>query len=67
MGRKEEARSLFENMLTKLNSVGMISDTIDVSSGELWGNFPHNTATVGLVECANILSAPWTELQQKQF
>jgi len=67
IGRKEEARKLFENMLTKLNSVGMISDTIDVKTGELWGNFPHNTATVGLIECANLLSSPWSELQQKQF
>jgi len=61
-GRRDEARELFENALKNLNHAGLISDTVHTETGELWGNFPHNTATVGLIEAASALSAPWSEL-----
>jgi len=61
-GRRDEARDLFENALKNLNHAGLISDTVHTETGELWGNFPHNTATVGLIEAASALSAPWSEL-----
>jgi len=62
LGRRDEARELFENALKNLNHAGLISDTVDTKTGELWGNFPHNTATVGLIEAASVLSAPWSDL-----
>jgi GH15 family glucan-1,4-alpha-glucosidase len=40
-GRKEEARALFENILTKVNPVGLLSECFDPITGEMWGNFPH--------------------------
>lgn len=59
VGRIEEARSLFEYMLNVLNHVGILSETMDSSTNELWGNFPQSTAMVGLINCAVRLSKPW--------
>lgn len=61
VGRTEEARKLFLNMLTHLNSSGMISETLDLEAKELWGNFPLNGAMVGLIFCAISLSKPWRD------
>eukprot|EP01114_Cavostelium_apophysatum_P009369 TRINITY_DN2248_c0_g1_i2.p1 TRINITY_DN2248_c0_g1~~TRINITY_DN2248_c0_g1_i2.p1 ORF type:complete len:600 (+),score=162.30 TRINITY_DN2248_c0_g1_i2:141-1940(+) len=60
-GRKDEARKLFENMLANLNSNGMLSETIDPQTRQHWGNFPQNSATVGLITCAMKLSKDWDE------
>jgi len=62
LNRREEARDLFENALKHLNHAGLVSDTVHSETGELWGNFPHNAATVGLIEAATALSAPWSDL-----
>jgi len=59
VGRLEEARSLFEVMLKTGNHVGLLSDTVDPNSKELWGNFPQSVAMVGLIDCAIRLSKPW--------
>jgi GH15 family glucan-1,4-alpha-glucosidase len=62
VGRKDEARKLFENMLKTLNSNGILSETVDLKTKELWGNFPQNTAMVGLIQCAIRLSKSWEEV-----
>lgn len=59
VGRMEEARSLFKIMLNTLNRVGLLSETVDPNSKELWGNFPQSIAMVGLIDCAIRLSKPW--------
>jgi len=61
VGRKNEARNLFGLMLKCLTPTGIISETIDLESNELWGNFPHNSALVGLISCAISLSKPWKD------
>ena len=45
-GREEEAQLLFEDMLAKRNHLGLLSEDIDVESGELWGNFPQHCCPV---------------------
>ncbi|MBE0592712.1 MAG: glycoside hydrolase family 15 protein, partial [Gemmatimonadales bacterium] len=40
LGRIEQARDLFEEMLQLRNPVGLFSEDIDPRTGELWGNFP---------------------------
>jgi len=60
VGRKEEARQLFEQMLSKTHH-GMLSETIDINTSELWGNFPQSSAMVGLILCAIRLSRDWNE------
>lgn len=57
--RYDEARKLFENMLSTVNKMGLLSETVDVNTKELWGNFPFNAAMIGLIYCAQILSRPW--------
>ena len=60
-GRREEARDLFENMLAQRNHVGLLSEDLDVQTGELWGNFPQTYSMVGLILSAMRLSQSWEE------
>src|SRR3546814_16413179 len=61
MGRKDEARRMFEEVLACRNSLGLLSEDVDPVSGELWGNFPQTYSMVGLIKCAMRLSRPWEE------
>ncbi len=59
LDRYDEARDIFENLLAKRNHVGLLSEDIDVETGELWGNFPQTYSLVGLINCAIRLSRSW--------
>jgi len=59
VGRRDEARELFENLLARRNHAGLLSEDIDVKTGELWGNFPQTYSMVGLIRCATYLSRSW--------
>ena len=59
LGRKEEARALFEEILKSRNHVGLLSEGLHLDTGELWGNFPQTYSMVGLIRCALRLSKPW--------
>jgi GH15 family glucan-1,4-alpha-glucosidase len=59
LGRRDEARELFENMLARRNPVGLLSEDLDPVTGELWGNFPQTYSMVGLISCAMRLSRSW--------
>jgi len=61
LGRREEARELFENMLARRNSAGLLSEDIDPKTGELWGNLPQTYSMVGLINAATRLSKGWDE------
>jgi GH15 family glucan-1,4-alpha-glucosidase len=61
IGRMTEARELFEFMLTCVNSCGLLSDSIDVETGELWGNFPMTNCQSAFLRCASLLSKKWSE------
>ncbi|MGE0659706.1 MAG: glycoside hydrolase family 15 protein [Reyranellaceae bacterium] len=61
IGRKEEARTMFERLLACRNHVGLLSEDIDPRTDELWGNFPQAYSLVGLVICAQRLSKSWEE------
>ncbi|MEX2450409.1 MAG: glycoside hydrolase family 15 protein [Rhodospirillales bacterium] len=61
IGRTEEARELFEHMLANRNHLGLLSEDIDPSTGELWGNFPQTYSMVGLINAAMRLSRSWEE------
>lgn len=60
-GRREEARTLFEEMLGRCTPAGLLSEDIDPESGELWGNYPQTYSLVGIINCAVLLSKPWSE------
>jgi GH15 family glucan-1,4-alpha-glucosidase len=61
LGRRAEARALFERLLQHRNPLGLLSEDIDPASGELWGNFPQTYSMVGLIQCALRLSCPWEQ------
>ena len=63
MGRREEARALFEEMLSRRTASGLLSEDIDPDTGELWGNFPQTYSLAGLVNCALLLSQPWSAIR----
>ena len=59
IGRRDEARALFETLLAHRNHVGLLSEDIDPISGELWGNFPQTYSMAGLIVAAMRLSRGW--------
>ncbi|MGE3247001.1 MAG: glycoside hydrolase family 15 protein, partial [Beijerinckiaceae bacterium] len=59
IGRKEEARDIFEALLASRNHLGLLSEDTDPRSGELWGNFPQTYSMVGIINGAMRLSRPW--------
>jgi len=59
VGRKDEARDLFNYIIKNINSNGMFSETIDPETKIHWGNFPQSSASVGLIACAIRLSKTW--------
>ncbi|MDR3518015.1 MAG: glycoside hydrolase family 15 protein [Azospirillaceae bacterium] len=61
LGRREEARNLFETVLARRTALGLLSEDIDPATGELWGNFPQTYSMVGLINCATRLSIPWQD------
>jgi GH15 family glucan-1,4-alpha-glucosidase len=61
IGRKQEAREIFEQVLECRNHVGLLSEDIDPTTGELWGNFPQTYSMVGLIVSAMRLSKSWEE------
>jgi GH15 family glucan-1,4-alpha-glucosidase len=51
-GRLGAARASFERAAAYANDVGLLSEEVDASSGELLGNFPQAFSHVGLVNAA---------------
>ncbi len=61
VGRRDEAREIFEYVLSRRNPLGLLSEDIDPATGELWGNFPQTYSMVGLIVSAMRLSKSWEE------
>ncbi|WP_165322605.1 glycoside hydrolase family 15 protein [Rhizorhabdus phycosphaerae] len=62
-GRTEDARELFEEMLSRRTRAGLLSEDIDPVTGELWGNYPQTYSLVGIINCAALLSRPWNAVR----
>ena len=63
VGRGEEARALYERMLERLTPAGLLSEDTDFETGELWGNYPQTYSLVGIINCAGLLSRPWSSVR----
>ena len=61
VGRQVEAAEVFGRVLARRNPVGLLSEDIDVATGELWGNFPQTYSQVGIIHAAARLSRSWEE------
>ena len=59
IGRKAQAREIFEVMLKSRNHLGLLSEDTHPITGEMWGNFPQTYSMVGTINAAVRLSAPW--------
>ncbi|MBV9932123.1 MAG: glycoside hydrolase family 15 protein [Alphaproteobacteria bacterium] len=62
-GRGDEARALYEQTLERLTPAGLLSEDTDFSTGELWGNYPQTYSLTGLINCAVLLSKPWSAVR----
>lgn len=63
VGRKEEARTLFSEMLDRRTPAGLLSEDCDPVSGEPWGNYPQTYSLAGMINCAVLLSQPWSTVR----
>ncbi|MCR4375057.1 MAG: glycoside hydrolase family 15 protein [Acidobacteria bacterium] len=61
IGRRDEARALFERVLACRNPHGLLAEHLDPRTGEQWGNFVQTYSMVGIIRCAIRLSVPWDE------
>ncbi len=59
IGRKDEAREIFEALLAARNPLGLMSEDTDATTGEAWGNFPQTYSMVGIINGAMRLSKSW--------
>jgi len=50
--RREEARLLFEKVLTARNRHGLLAEDLDPRTLEQWGNFPQTYCMAGIIDCA---------------
>jgi GH15 family glucan-1,4-alpha-glucosidase len=58
LDRKDDARRLFERLLTIRNDVGLLSEEYDPKTGHLLGNFPQALSHIALVNSAfNLIEA----------
>ena len=57
--RREEAKALFEHLLTLRNDVGLLSEEYDTKAQRQVGNFPQALSHLGLVHAAFTLSGQW--------
>jgi len=65
IGRKKEARELFERLLNLRNDLGLLSEEYDPREKRQLGNFPQAFSHVALVSAATILGdevfRPWSD------
>jgi GH15 family glucan-1,4-alpha-glucosidase len=57
LGRREEARTLFDRLVGLCNEVGLLSEEYDVDARRMVGNFPQAFTHVALVTTARALSS----------
>ncbi len=56
LGRRRDARELFDRLLAVRNDVGLLAEEYDAGAGRMIGNFPQAFSHVALVNSAGILS-----------
>jgi len=56
IGRKEDAKNIFENLLSFGNHLGLFSEDIDFTTKRLLGNFPQAYSHLALINTATLFS-----------
>jgi GH15 family glucan-1,4-alpha-glucosidase len=57
LGRRDDARRMFEGLLAIRNDVGLLSESYDTEGRRLSGNFPQAFSHVGLVNSARLFES----------
>ena len=65
LGRKKEARELFERLLDLRNDLGLFSEEYDPRAKRQLGNFPQAFSHVAMISCARILGDEETMLARE--
>jgi len=65
IGRKADAKRLFEKLLALRNDLGLLSEEYDARSGRLAGNFPQAYSHIGLVNTAFNLARAAKPMHQR--
>ena len=60
-GRVEEARVLLDELLSRRNAFGILSEDIHPETGQLWGNLPQTYSMAGIVNSCMNLSRNWAD------
>jgi GH15 family glucan-1,4-alpha-glucosidase len=66
MGRRDEAREVFERLLALRNDVGLLAEEYDPRAGRLVGNFPQAFSHVPLIDTARNLSTALGPSEERQ-
>jgi GH15 family glucan-1,4-alpha-glucosidase len=61
IGRRDEARALFINLLARRNAFGLLSEDIHPETSALWGNIPQTYSMAGIINSAMRLSIHWED------
>jgi GH15 family glucan-1,4-alpha-glucosidase len=59
IGRKEDARAMFERLLALRNDVGLLSEEFDPAEKRMLGNFPQALSHIALLHSAFAMSGLW--------
>jgi len=62
IGRREEARAFFIELLARRNAFGLLSEDIHPETGALWGNIPQTYSMAGIINSAMRLSVKWEDV-----
>jgi GH15 family glucan-1,4-alpha-glucosidase len=65
LGRRDEARILFERLLAIRNDLGLLAEEYDVDKKRQVGNFPQAFSHIALVTTAHNLSGPEKPAEQR--
>ncbi len=59
LGRLDEARGMFIDLLGRRNAFGLLSEDIHPETGALWGNIPQTYSMAAIIDSAMRLSVKW--------
>lgn len=65
LGRREDARRLFERLLSLRNDLGLLSEEYDPHAKRLVGNFPQAFSHIALINTAHNLTRPEKPAEQR--
>jgi GH15 family glucan-1,4-alpha-glucosidase len=61
IGRLDEARAMFTDLLERRNAFGILSEDIHPETGVLWGNIPQTYSMAAIINSAMRLSVKWED------